>query len=301
VEHTARTSVFCFFVSFLWNSCSLLSKALAYIMERGLPGGSSSQEQIVVVKDQYGLQRRVKLYREEQLLPIGAGHLRSHALNLFDALGDRRCVRPVPEEKEALIRWIVTVQDSVGCDSASITSLGSIAGGGASSPLRVTMASSPSPLGSSGFGGSLASRSPEPASPYRTSPPKFILEESHSKQASLLARQNPPMTTALLREIDDGLQKFHNGTFGEEIWLAQTACAKDIFEQLHLDKDGSFLYFKDKFLNFSVVVGNISFSGDIPCFRYKVAYPKQFCHLFEAAYVSIFFTLKETEARLLLR
>merc|ERR1719262_672887 len=82
-------------------------------------------------------------------------------------------------------------------------------------------------------------------------------------------------------------------------WLRKKL-AEDIDKELHRDKEGSLLPFREKFLNFSVLVGNMAYDGDIPCFRYKVMYPKKWTQrfpgdIYETAYVSVFYTLKETE------
>merc|ERR1719353_1419228 len=92
---------------------------------------------------------------------------------------------------------------------------------------------------------------------------KFVLEESHSKHAEMLARTNPLMAAAILKEINDGIQKFHDGIYGGDLWLSQRKLAEDIYKELNRDKADSFLRYKEKFLNFSVVVGNIGYSGNI--------------------------------------
>lgn len=134
----------------------------------------------------------------------------------------------------------------------------------------------------------------------RAQTPKYILEESHSKHAELLAKQNPAMAAAVLREINDGIQRFHDGVYAGDIFGSEKKLAEDIDKELNRDKDGSFWRWRDKFLNFSVVIGNMGYCGDIPCFRYKVAYPEKFAHVYDSAYVSVFFTLKETELSRLL-
>jgi len=135
---------------------------------------------------------------------------------------------------------------------------------------------------------------------FRHQTTKYILEESHSKHADMLARRDPLMAGAILKEINDGIQRFHDGVYGGDLWLSQRKLAEDIYKELNRDKVDSFLRYKDKFLNFSVVIGNIGYSGNIPCFRYKVMYPEKWTHIYETAYVSVFFTLKEVELRALL-
>merc|ERR1719235_445603 len=108
------------------------------------------------------------------------------------------------------------------------------------------------------------------------------------------------MAASILREINDGIQKFHDGRFGGDIYMAEKRLAEDIDTELNRDKDGSFFRYRDKFLNFSTVIGNMGYCGDIPCFRYKVAYPDKWTHMYDTAYISVFFTLKETELRRLL-
>merc|ERR1719217_1686074 len=129
---------------------------------------------------------------------------------------------------------------------------------------------------------------------------KYVLAEEHSRHAQQLIRRNPPMAAAILREINDGIQRFHDGIYGGNLWLSQKKLAEDIYKELNRDKVDSFFPYRNKFLNFSVVVGNIGFSGNIPCFRYKVMYPEKWTHIFESAWISVFFTLKEAELKMLL-
>lgn len=95
---------------------------------------------------------------------------------------------------------------------------------------------------------------------------KYIMEESHSKHAEMLARTNPLIAAAILREINDGVQKFHDGIYGGELFLCEKKLAEDIDQELNREKEGSFFNYRDKFLNFSVVIGNMGYCGDIPCF-----------------------------------
>ena len=44
----------------------------------------------------------------------------------------------------------------------------------------------------------------------------------------------------------------------------------------------------------------MGYCGNIPCFRYRVAYPERFHQQCETAYISLFFTLKETEVEMML-
>merc|ERR1719409_2206656 len=90
---------------------------------------------------------------------------------------------------------------------------------------------------------------------------KYILAEEHSRHAQQLARRNPPMAAAILREINDGIQRFHDGIYGGDLWLSQRKIAEDIYKEFNRDKDGSFFPYRNKFLNISVVIGNIGFSG----------------------------------------
>lgn len=240
-------------------------------------------EDQVILKDVAGMERRIKLYKAAEIEALERAALRSHAVYLYQMLGSRVANDRVPDTREELIAWVLRVQRSH-------------LGVGGESPAR----GSPSPMRGSNLAGiANAEMAADGTLLAHHQTRKYILEESHSKHAQMLAERDPAMAAAILKEINDGIQRFHDGIYGGDLWLSQRKLAEDIYKELNRDKIDSFLRYKDKFLNFSVVVGNIGYSGNIPCFRYKVMYPEKWTHIYETAYISVFFTLKEDELRML--
>jgi hypothetical protein len=210
---------------------------------------------------------RVAIHNAETLARLELRGLIAHAQLLKSCIGIQRIMGIIPDTRAELAAWILRHQALL--DAAS--------------PTAPMYASSPSTM--VGLA-NLEGASLNGYSRYQTM--KLILAEEHSRHAQQLAARNPLMAAAILREINDGIQKFHDGIYGGDLLLSQKKLGEAIYKELHRDKDGSFLPFRNKFLNFSVVVGNIGFSGDIPCFRYKVMYPAKWTHIFESAWVSVF-------------
>jgi hypothetical protein len=52
----------------------------------------------------------------------------------------------------------------------------------------------------------------------------------------MLARRDPLMAGAILKEINDGIQRFHDGVYGGDLWLSQRKLAEDIYKELNLIK-----------------------------------------------------------------
>lgn len=234
--------------------------------------------------------QNIRIFAMSALERLERHALLAHAKALKQLLGLQRIENTIPDSRDEIIRWIVRHQEKLQGGS----SLGSVSG--SVSPI---VGSSLSPLRSDMVGLANVEMAADGLSrPAQTS--KFILAQEHSKHAMQLAQKNPMMAAAILREINDGIQRFHDGVYQGDLWLCQRKLTEDIYKELHRDKDGSFLPYKEKFLNFSVVVGHIGYSGNIPCFRYKVAYPEKWTHIFESCWVSVFFTLKEVELNMLL-
>lgn len=126
-----------------------------------------------------------------------------------------------------------------------------------------------------------------------------VLQERHSPPGEILAQRQPELLAAVLREVRQGIQKFHDGAYGGDLNASQKRLAEDIYQQLSADKDGSFWGYRDKFLNFSVAVGPIAYDGHLPCFCFKVSYPQQWTLTTETAWIAVFFTLCEQELRAL--
>jgi len=126
-----------------------------------------------------------------------------------------------------------------------------------------------------------------------------VMEERHSPPGEILAQRQPELLAAVLREVRQGIQKFHDGAYGGDLNSSQKRLAEDIYQQLSADKDGSFWGYRDKFLNFSVAVGPIAYDGPLPCFCFKVSYPQQWTLTTETAWIAVFFTLREQELRAL--
>jgi len=255
-----------------------------------------------IFTDAQGLERRIKLYDLAQVELLERAALRSHAMYLYQTLGPNRIGESMPDSRDDLVDFIVRVQRAhLGHGSVNTTPTRML------SPSRrdgTSIATSLSPMRNA----QLAELAAEEAiidnrqgmGYGRHQTLKFVLEESHSKHAEMLARAHPLMAAAILREINDGIQRFHDGLYGGDLWLSQRKLAEDVYKELVKPKPGSLFDYKDKFLNFSVVVGNIGYAGNVPCFRYKVCYPERFTNIFDTAWISVFFTLRETELRTML-
>lgn len=227
--------------------------------------------------------KTVRIHTQSSLQRLELRALITHAQLLKTLIGIQRIESAIPDVREDLVLWIIRHQSLL--DTGLSPSV--VSGRSLSSPMHPDTAS----LANAEMAIDGLSRA------HQTK--KYILAEEHSRHAAQLARQNPLMAAAILREINDGIQKFHDGVYMGDLWQSHKALAEDIYKELNRDKDGSFLPYKSKFLNFSIVIGNIGFSGDIPCFRYKVAYPEKWTHIFEFCWVSVFFTLKEAELKML--
>jgi hypothetical protein len=73
--------------------------------------------------------------------------------------------------------------------------------------------------------------------------------------------------------------------------------SRNIYEQLHADRDGTFSHYRRAFVNFSVVVGNMGYCGSIPAFRFKIRLlgggVNSLHGIDEVTWVSIFFQAGE--------
>lgn len=226
----------------------------------------------------------IRVHTRTSLERLELRALIAHAQLLKTLIGIGRIERTIPDQRDEILLWILRHQTLL--DAAASPGVGGRSA--AVSPTKSDMVD----LANAEMSADGLSRG------HQTK--KFILAEEHSRHAQQLARRNPPMAAAILREINDGIQRFHDGIYGGDLWLSQRKIAEDIYKEFNRDKDGSFFPYRNKFLNISVVIGNIGFSGNIPCFRYKVAYPEKWSHVFESAWVSVFFTLKEVELQMLL-
>ena len=52
----------------------------------------------------------------------------------------------------------------------------------------------------------------------------------------MLVSRHPAMAAAVLKEINDGIQRFHDGIYGGDLWLSQRKLAEDIYKELNRDK-----------------------------------------------------------------
>jgi len=218
---------------------------------------------------------RIPIHTSTSLARLELRALIAHAQLIKSCVGIQRVMGIIPDTRAELASWILRHQSFLDASSPGMTS---------TSPSTM--------VGLANLEGAYNGYS-------RPQTTKFVLAEEHSRHAQQLIARNPLMAAAILREINDGVQKFHDGIYGGDLLISQKKLGEDIYKELHRDKDGSFFPYRTKFLNFSVVVGNIGFSGDIPCFRYKIMYPAKWTHIFESAWVSVFFTLKETELKML--
>jgi len=219
---------------------------------------------------------RLPFYVETDLRRLDRIALREHALTLYRTLGHSKIGMAVPQTYDQVLDWVMRVQ------------------GMHLEPLRGFR--TPGLRGSRSLG-DLADYQMLADGDYRgMRTGKMILGESHSRHAVLLAQRNPMLAAAILREINDGIQRFHDGSYGGDLWLSQRKLAEDIYRSLN---SGSFAPYRSKFLNFTITVGNTGYAGNMPCFRYKIAYPEKWTHIYDTAYISVFFTLRDVELRLL--
>jgi len=211
---------------------------------------------------------RLDVYSELELRSLSRLALREHAERLQRVLGGR-IITSLPTIHEDLIAWVLSVQRLH------------------LEPLRLGDTRLSDPL--------LSVRTPRGG----LFGEGMILAEAHSKETQILTSQFPSLSDAVVREIRNGIRKFHDGVYGADLDVSQKKLAEDIYAQLCVDRPDSFWSYRDKFTNFSVAVGPISFSGSIPCFCFKVAYPQKWSYTDQTSWITIFYTLKESELRML--
>jgi len=209
---------------------------------------------------------RLDVYSELELRSLSRLALREHAERLQRVLGGR-IITSLPTIYEDLIAWVLSVQRLH------------------LEPLRLGDKRLSDPL--------LSVRTPRGG----LFGEGMILAEAHSKETQILTSQFPGLSDAVVREIRNGIRKFHDGVYGADLDASQKKLAEDIYAQLCIDRPDSFWSYRDKFANFSVAVGPISFAGSIPCFCFKVAYPQKWSYTDQTSWISVFYTLRETELR----
>lgn len=124
---------------------------------------------------------------------------------------------------------------------------------------------------------------------------KELLAEAHSAETYDLIRRFPGLADAVVKDIRQGIRKFHDGFYGADFGVSQQKLAKDIYAQYCLDRPDSFWGYIDNFHKFTVVVGPMAYAGSLPYFSYKVAYPQQWSFKDQVAWITVFFTLKDPD------
>lgn len=120
-------------------------------------------------------------------------------------------------------------------------------------------------------------------------PGRGILEEAHSQQAEILARRHPHLAATVIRELEQGVSKWHDGAFGADA-SSQRRLADDLDRRLNTGALGGY---RDRHCNFIVEVGPVPHSGSRPCFCFKVSSPHLGALMSKSLWVTVCFSPRE--------